>query len=220
MTTNVLSLKNLKIYDITQELFTCCVFPGDPVPRKKQVLSIEKGDMCNLTELSLCAHNGTHMDAPSHFYQDGKTIDETALEKVIGEAAVIAFDGELKDGDVERVINEDTPKRILFKGRTVITLEGAKALNRHGILLVGVESQTVGPEDAPKDVHLELLGKEVVLLEGIRLSQVPEGTYFLNAAPLKLGGCDGAPCRTVLIHDNGNGQGTLSAAAPGGENNG
>lgn len=189
----------MKIYDITQELFSCCVFPGDPAPEKEQLLQIEKGDMCNLTRLSLCAHNGTHMDAPYHFYKDGKTVDELDLTKVIGEAAVIAFDGELKAEDVETAIKENTPERILFKGSTVITLEAAKALNRHGILLVGVESQTVGPEDAPRDVHLELLGQEVVLLEGIRLKDVPEGIYFLNAAPLKLSGCDGAPCRAVLI---------------------
>ncbi|MBQ8597845.1 MAG: cyclase, partial [Lachnospiraceae bacterium] len=60
-------------------------------------------------------------------------------------------------------------------------------------------SQTVGPEDGPMAVHLELLGKEVVLLEGIRLSEVPEGKYFLNTAPIKLGGIDGAPCRSILI---------------------
>lgn len=220
MMRNALSLKNMKIYDITQELFTCCVFPKDPAPEKRQVLSMEKGDMCNLTELSLCAHNGTHMDAPLHFCRDGKAIDEIDLNRVIGEAEVIAFEGELRAFDVERIINENTPKRILFQGKTVITLEAAKALNRHGILLVGVESQTVGPEDAPGEVHLELLGKEVVLLEGIRLFGVPEGTYFLNAAPLKLGGCDGAPCRAVLICGNGSLQDSPSSAVPGGENNG
>ena len=72
-------------------------------------------------------------------------------------------------------------------------------MNRYGVELVGVESQTVGPEDAPMAVHLELLGREVVLLEGIRLHEVPEGEYLLFAAPLLLGGADGAPCRAVLI---------------------
>ena len=64
--------------------------------------------------------------------------------------------------------------------------------------LIGNESQTVGPEDAPMEVHKILLGADVVLLEGIRLSDVPEGVYFLNAAPLCLGGADGAPCRAIL----------------------
>ena len=68
-----------------------------------------------------------------------------------------------------------------------------------GVLLVGNESQTVGPENAPMKVHLILLGAEVVLLEGIRLAKVPEGVYLLNAAPLNLGGADGAPCRAILL---------------------
>ena len=68
-----------------------------------------------------------------------------------------------------------------------------------GIRLYGNESQTVGPEDAPKEVHLIMLGAEVVLLEGIRLAEVPDGVYLLDAAPINLGGADGAPCRAILI---------------------
>lgn len=189
----------MKIYDITQELFSCQVYLGDPAPQKEQILEIKNGAICNLTKFSMCAHNGTHVDAPYHFYDAGKTIEQMDLERVIGKAEVISFDGNLTAEDVDQLINDYTPKRILFKGRTIVSLEAAKALNRHQVMLVGVESQTVGPEDAPMEVHLELLGKEVVLLEGVRLAEVPDGVYLLNAAPLKLGGCDGAPCRAVLI---------------------
>ena len=65
--------------------------------------------------------------------------------------------------------------------------------------LVGNESQTVGPEDGPMPVHKVLLGANIVLLEGIRLSGVKEGVYFLSAAPLSLLDSDGAPCRAVLV---------------------
>ncbi len=67
------------------------------------------------------------------------------------------------------------------------------------VALVGVESQTVGPEDAPMAVHRILLGAKAVLLEGLRLGAVAEGGYFLSAAPLCLAGSDGAPCRAILI---------------------
>ena len=67
------------------------------------------------------------------------------------------------------------------------------------MLLLGNESQTVGPEDAPMEVHLILLGAGVVLLEGVRLKDVSEGVYLLNAAPLNLSGAEGSPCRAVLI---------------------
>ncbi|MBO4999029.1 MAG: cyclase, partial [Lachnospira sp.] len=88
---------------------------------------------------------------------------------------------------------------ILIKGKAVVTLEAAEVFAEAGILLLGNESQTVGPEDAPMQVHLKLLGAEVVLLEGIRLQKVTEGVYILNAAPINLGGADGAPCRAILL---------------------
>lgn len=192
------------IYDITQPLFECCVFPGDPKPEKKTVMSIEKGDVCNLTAISLCAHNGTHVDAPFHFYKDGKGIDKVPLEKFIGPAYVTSFDGTVSARDAEEMLKEaekcskDAKKKILIKGKAVVSLEAAKVFADAGIDLVGNESQTVGPEDAPMEVHLVLLSAEVVLLEGIRLENVPEGAYLLNCAPLNLTDTDGAPCRATL----------------------
>lgn len=88
-----------------------------------------------------------------------------------------------------------------MKGAATVTAEAAKVFAREGIKLFGNESQTVGPEDAPKEVHMIMLGAEIVLLEGIVLSDVPEGVYLLNAAPINLGGADGAPCRAVLIQE-------------------
>ena len=86
----------MKIYDITQELFGCVVFPGDPKPEKQAVLRIEEGAVCNLTKVSLCAHNGTHIDAPWHFCRDGKTVEQISLEKFIGKCYVAEAAGELK----------------------------------------------------------------------------------------------------------------------------
>ena len=80
-----------------------------------------------------------------------------------------------------------------------MTAEAAEVFAEAGIDLIGNESQTVGPEDSPMAVHLILLGAEVVLLEGIRLAAVEEGVYLLHAAPLNLGGAEGAPCRATLI---------------------
>ena len=65
--------------------------------------------------------------------------------------------------------------------------------------LIGVESQSVAPMEAPREVHVMLLQQEVVLLEGLKLKEVEEGEYFLSAAPVKLGGLDGAPVRAILI---------------------
>lgn len=191
------------LIDITQELFSCNVFPGDPQPERKQVQSIENGDICNLTELSMCAHNGTHADAPYHFIKDGKTIDRMGLEPFVGDCFVARMDGDVLAEDAVKIMKraEDAgaPQRILIAGKATVTEEAARVFAEAGILLLGNESQTVGPEDAPMNVHLILLGNECVLLEGIVLDGVKEGRYFLSAAPLNLGGCDGAPCRAYLI---------------------
>ena len=194
----------MMIYDISQEVFGCCVFPGDPAPEKIRLGSIEEGGVCNLTAFSMCAHNGTHVDAPFHFIKDGKTVDAVSLDTFVGAAYVAGHDGTVTGEDAEQILKKakendpEAAKRILIKGPAVVSAEAAGVFASEGILLLGNESQTVGPEDAPMEVHLILLGAGVVLLEGIRLEKVPEGVYFLNAAPLNLAGADGSPCRAVL----------------------
>ena len=195
----------MKIYDISQEVFGCQVYPGDPVPEKKVLSSMEKGDLYNLTAFSMCAHNGTHIDAPFHFLKDGKTVDAIDLEAFIGMAYVAEHHGIVSGEDAVEIIekakeqNSESGKRILIKGDAEVSLEAANVFASEGILLLGNESQTVGPEEAPMAVHQTLLAANVILLEGIRLAEVSEGVYFLNAAPLNLSGADGSPCRAVLI---------------------
>lgn len=195
----------MKIYDITQPLFECVVFPGDPKPIKEEIARMEDGSLYNLTAISMCAHNGTHVDAPNHFYKDGKGIDQIELYKFIGPCYVETHSGDVTAEAAREMlknaanINQESAKRILIKGKATITLEAAKVFADAGIYLVGNESQTVGPEDAPMEVHLVLLKEEIVLLEGIRLGEVNDGVYMLNCAPLNLTDTDGAPCRAVLI---------------------
>lgn len=191
------------IIDITQEVFSCKVYPGDPVPSMKQLQSLEQGDVCNLTVFSMCAHNGTHVDAPAHFIPDGKTIDEMGLEPFVGDCFVARCEGNVTGEDaadiVERARAAGASDRILIAGKATVTAEAAQVFARSDIKLLGNESQTVGPEDAPKEVHLILLGAGIVLLEGIVLKDVAEGKYLLSAAPLNLAGCEGAPCRAYLM---------------------
>jgi len=195
----------MKVYDISQEVFGCKVYPNDPMPEKIVLKSMQKGDVYNLTAFNMCAHNGTHIDAPFHFIKDGKTIDEICLEAFVGMAYVAEHHGLVTGSDATEIIekakkqNLEASKRILIKGEVEVSLEAAKVFASSDILLLGNEPQTVGPQNAPMAVHLTLLGANVVLLEGIRLGEVYEGVYFLNAVPLNLSGADGSPCRAVLI---------------------
>ena len=199
----------MKIYDISQEVFSCSVYPGDPLPEKQVMLRIPDGAVCNLTAFRMCAHNGTHVDAPYHFLNNGKTIDQVDMKRFVGFAYVSEHEGEITAADAEAILekarcaDDEAAKRILVKGPAVVSEEAAGVFAEAGILLFGNESQTVGPENAPMKVHLKMLGAEIVLLEGIRLQDVKEGVYLLNAAPLNLGGADGAPCRAVLMELTG-----------------
>ena len=191
------------VYDISQEVFSCKVFPGDPAPEKTQVCSMKNGDICNLTSISMCAHNGTHVDAPAHFIEDGKTIDEVGLDPYVGDCYLIRGEGDITRERaaeiVKRAKEADAAERILLAGKITVTADAAKVFVQENVKLVGNESQTVGPEDAPLEVHQILLGAGICLLEGVVLKDVPDGKYFLSAAPLNLGRCEGAPCRAILI---------------------
>ena len=195
----------MRIHDISQEVFGCQVYPGDPKPERKVMLKISDDAACNLSAFSMCAHNGTHVDAPLHFLDGGKSIDQVEMDRWIGYAYVAAHEGPVLAADAERILetarkrDERSAERILIKGKATVTAEAAKVFAGKGIKLFGNESQTVGPEDAPKEVHLIMLGAQIVLLEGIRLADVEEGVYILHAAPLNLGGAEGAPCRATLI---------------------
>ncbi|MBO4327321.1 MAG: cyclase family protein [Clostridia bacterium] len=199
----------MEIFDISQEVFGCAVYPGDPCPKREQLASMDDGAHCNLTAFSMCAHNGTHVDAPNHFVNDGKTIDQVRLDNFVGYAFVAEFEGEIGANDAADILSaakEADPcsaQRILVKGKAILTKAGAQVFADAGIKLFGNESQTVGPEDAPMEVHLIMLGADIVLLEGIRLQEVDAGVYLLSAAPLNLGGAEGAPCRAVLMRDRG-----------------
>ena len=199
----------MKIYDISQEVFTCQVYPGDPRPERTILKSMDKGEVYNLTAFSMCAHNGTHIDAPLHFINDGKTVDEISLEAVVGMAYVAEHQGIVTGDDATEIIkkaqkaNPESAKRILIKGDVEVSLEAAKVFAAADVLLLGNEPQAVGPQNTPMAVHLVLLGANVILLEGIRLNEVSEGVYLLNAVPLNLSGADGAPCRAILMEMKG-----------------
>lgn len=112
----------MKIYDISQEVFSCQVYPGDPIPNKNVLKSIEQGELYNLTAFNMCAHNGTHTDAPLHFIKDGKSVNKICLETFVGMAYVAEHYGIVSGDDATEIIkkakkqNLESAKRILIKG--------------------------------------------------------------------------------------------------------
>lgn len=190
----------MKIYDISQEVFSCAIYPGDPQPERFTLYATEEGDLYNLTSFAMCAHNGTHIDAPFHFIPQGKTVDRMDLEQFVGDCYVARHQGEVTAEDASQILfRASGARRILIAGDATVTADAAEVFAGGSLLLLGNESQSVGPENAPMQVHLILLKRGIALLEGIVLRDIPEGHYFLSAAPLNLAGADGAPCRAYLI---------------------
>lgn len=193
----------MRIIDISQEVFSGRVYPGDPVAQHESIRSMEQGDAYNLSAFSMCAHNGTHVDVPAHFLRHGKTVDQLPLDAFVGKCFVLRHQGEMTADDAraacQKAQEAGAGERILIAGDATVTAAAARVFADSGVQLIGNESQSVGPEDAPMEVHLILLGAGIVLLEGLILTNVTEGRYFLSAAPLNLAGFEAAPCRAFLL---------------------
>jgi len=188
----------MRIYDISQEIFSGAIFKGDPVPAPTPLHLIKNGSPYNLSSVSMSLHSATHIDAPSHYIEDGLSVDQISLESCIGPCMVLSANGPIDEGLISPLLGRGT-KRLLFKGKGWLTLKAAKALSESEVVLVGTESQTVGHAAQIDEVHCILLEKNLVILEGLVLQDVPEGNYYLAALPLKFGGMDGSPCRAVLL---------------------
>ena len=104
----------MKIYDISQEVFSCRVYAGDPMPEKKLLCSMEKGDLYNLTTFSMCAHNGTHIDAPFHFIKDGKSVDSIGLDTFVGMAYVAEYHGIVSGTAAAEILEKAKKQRHLI----------------------------------------------------------------------------------------------------------
>lgn len=189
----------MRIIDISKEVFSAPVYPGDPQVAAKPWYSMAKGDICNLHALEMGTHTGTHLDAPLHFIKEGRDVSDLELEKCVGTCQVVSTEEEVLDVALLAQILPLGCKRLLIKGKGVLTPEGAAFLVREGLYLLGTENNTVGDSVTGPTVHRTLLGAEMVILENLELGGVPEGEYTLCAQPLKLGGMDGSPVRAVLL---------------------
>lgn len=190
----------MKLYDISRELFSADVYPGDPVPWSEQVRRIDTGDEYNLSAFFSGAHSGTHIDAPRHFLEDGDTIDRLPAETFLGPCTVVSVDGTVTGEQMESLLTS-CRRRILLHGdgQAFLDRSAAFVLADSGALLIGTDAISIGTEAEEHAVHLELLGAGIPILEGALLDGVPDGDYLLIALPLKLRGLEASPCRAVLV---------------------
>jgi len=198
--------------DISMQLSAnTTVWPGDTPFTLTPENRIDDAALFNLSRISMSAHCGTHMDAPWHIVEGGKTLHELDSELFFGEAGLVECLG-VGHITTEALGASPLPRRLLLKTRNsefpatgsfydefaALTEAAATRLVAEGVRLVGIDYLSIAPADAPVPVHRILLENEVLIVEGLRLDGLPGGRYEFTVLPLAIVGADGAPCRAFL----------------------
>ncbi len=209
----------MKIHDVTLPISAQMpVWPGDPPVVLEQVSSMDAGAHDNVSRLSCGVHTGTHVDAPHHFLNDGRTVESLSLDVLVGPASLvhISEDIQVVTADVlEAAAIPSGTERLLLKTRNSllwqrgekefftgfigISADGADWLVQHRIKLIGIDYLSIAPYKQSIPTHRILLTADVIIVEGMDLSAITPGTYILYCLPLKLVGSDGSPARVILV---------------------
>jgi len=219
--TNLIQDENqsMRTYDITLTISPdLVVWPDDQPVELYKTAAIADGNEANVSRIHMGVHTGTHVDAPYHFLDGGKTVDELDIGMLTGRAYVLHVDDHVDLITKEVVENSVIPprtKRVLFKTRNsklwndghtdfetryvAIDPEAAELLIQRGVKLVGVDYLSVAAFTDTIPTHEVFLRAGVIIVEGLNLSKVSQGRYTMYCLPLKIGGVDGAPARAILV---------------------
>jgi arylformamidase len=212
----------MRIIDVSLTVnYQLPVWPGDPPFSRTLASKIEAGAEANVSRVETGVHVGTHVDAPFHFISGGKTIDQLALETLIGPVLVVGIPEDVAVITADTIKQAGLPSgvtRTLFKtrnsrlwkqphlqfdtGYVAVDNTGAQYLVDCGVQLVGIDYFSIAPFVQTQPTHLTLLRAGVVIIEGLDLSNVEPGNYMLYCLPIKLGGSDGAPARVILTRED------------------
>lgn len=205
-----------RLYDISTPVRSGgVVYPGNPAIRIESQQAISQGAGANVSSITFGSHTGTHVDAVKHFVDDGQTVDQIPIERLIGPAILLAFPDDLMAvtaADLEKQ-HMGSHTRVLLRTRnssflarpdfvkdfTYLAPDGAEYLVSRGVELVGIDYLSIEQFHSGHHLtHLTLLRQGVVIVEGLDLSEPPPGEYQLTCLPLRLAGLDAAPARAVL----------------------
>jgi arylformamidase len=205
----------MKIYDISWPISTATTGYKDKKTVHFESVKSFGADNVRETTITLSAHTGTHIDAPSHFVKDGKTIDQLDLAKVIGPAKVfdmsVVADGITRDhvenlqidpGDIVlfKTVNSATQPTDKFTPHFIyLEVSGAQCLVERNVRAVGIDYLGIERSQQGHLTHNLLFKHDIAIIEGLRLGTVTQGTYFLCCLPLYAIGLEAAPARAVLI---------------------
>jgi arylformamidase len=203
-----------KIWDISPAVSPAsALFPGDRAYSQEWTATLGPGCPVNLSAVTLSPHIGAHADAPLHYGADAATIGSVSLTPYLGPCRVIhAIDcGALvRPEHLRHAIDATLPPRVLVRTCVTAPVEWSPEFSAFapetiawlaglGVLLVGIDSQSVDPAASKTlDSHQQLLEHDLRVLENLVLDEVPAGDYELIALPLKWVLADASPVRAVL----------------------
>jgi arylformamidase len=202
-------------YDITRALSPrTAVFPGDTPVAITPVMQMKTGDSCNVTSITMSAHAGTHVDAPLHYSEGEAGIDDVSLDVLIGPARVVTLHvaEAITVDDLQAAVGEAPFTQLLIHTRAsevpndvwqpdFVWFEPAAAtwLGERGCRLIGTDAPSVDPATSRElPAHKAFLRGNVIIMENLCLTGVPDGAYELIALPLRIAGNDAAPARVIL----------------------
>lgn len=189
-------------------------WPNEIPVEIKKLSSIENGDIANVTILSMSVHTATHIDAPLHFFKNGKDIAALPVDVMMGPAKVIEIRDKhsinlneienisLKKGDRVLFKTHNSDKNWAMQGflqdYVFLSTEAALYLKEREIAVIGVDYLSVAGLNNGAEVHRILLGAEIVIIEGLNLKNIEQGDYEMICLPIKIKGADGAPSRVLI----------------------
>ncbi|MBW7649705.1 cyclase family protein [Anoxybacillus sp. ST4] len=201
----------MNMYDVTAP-----IFEGMPVyknkPEKQPKLMTVTNDYVTESRIDMDVHTGTHIDAPLHMVKDGETFETIPLEKLVGYCKVLDVTNVDDRITKEDLIHFDIQENdfILFKTKNsfddafnfefiYVAEDTAAYLAEKRIRGVGIDALGVERNQTGHPTHKTLFSHGIIIIEGLRLKDVPAGEYWMVAAPLKLVGTDAAPARVLLF---------------------
>jgi arylformamidase len=205
-----------KLYDVSPEIYPgMVVWPGSEAVQMTRVDKMEEGAHSNMSRISCGTHTGTHVDAPLHFLPGGAPLDRVPLEALIGRAWIAEFPraARLRAADLEAAGIPPAAERLLWKTSNSrwwstetafhtdyvgLDESAARWIADRNIRLVGADYLSAAARDQTGPVHRILLEKEIVIVEGLNLHEVPAGWCTFYCLPLRLRGAEAAPARAVV----------------------
>ncbi|KZE47358.1 cyclase [Brevibacillus parabrevis] len=201
----------MRMFDVTAPIFEGMTVYKNKPEKQPKIQTVTNGYVTE-SRIDMDVHSGTHVDAPLHMVNDGETFESISLEKLVGNCRVLDLmhvEDKIDRAELEK-FDIAPGEFLLFQTKNsqdddfsfefvYLAHDGAAYLAEKGVRGIGTDALGIERSQEGHPTHKTLFDAGIVVIEGLRLRDVPQGPYFMVAAPLKLVGTDAAPARVLLF---------------------